>query len=121
MEGEKKAEAISQLLPTTKTFGNVTLYIDVIPANNNGTRGDLYRAAFDGNPAVEEIVGVYDIAGALHEFVLFNDVVVQYYNDDFRDFNGACSTLYQEIAKDVFDNDIDMSFCTVVKKDIKPF
>ena len=48
-----KAEALEQVLVKSKTFGNVTVQVEVIPSNNiRYTAGsNVYDDAFDGNPA----------------------------------------------------------------------
>lgn len=43
--------------------------------------------------------------------------VVQYFNDDLGDAHGVCSTLYQEIAKDVFGEHEGIFFCTNLPAD----
>ena len=44
-------------------------------------------------------------------FAVFAKEVVQYYNDDLTDINGLKSTLYEDIARDVFDID-GINYCT---------
>lgn len=107
-----KADAISKLLPVEKVFGNVTLKIEVIPSNGQGT-ADLFRTAFSGNPAVSYVEHIdTPMTGAL-DFVVFQNKVVQYYCDNMLDINGFCSTLFQDIAKDVFEAK-NVSYCTDV-------
>lgn len=111
--GASKADAIAQLLPTEKTFGNVTVKIAVIPANALGeSKMTLFQKAFDGNPAVsylQSIPGLYN--NELH-YVVFEPEVVQYYNDSLGDINCIESTLYQDIAKRVFGEQDGIFFCT---------
>ena len=47
---EIKADAIAKLLPHKKYFGNVTLTITIIPANDLESEATLYQNAFNGNP-----------------------------------------------------------------------
>ena len=47
-------------------------------------------------------------------YVVFVNEVVQYFNDNLYDINGVCSTLYQEIAKEVFKESNSVHFCTDV-------
>ena len=115
VENSTKADALSQLLPTTKTFGNVELYITVIPANGwTHTQAiptkDLFSVAFNGNPILSFIATV-PIMNSI-TYVVFINKVVQYYNDDLGDVYGNCSTLYQTIADDVFDVKDGIYFCT---------
>lgn len=104
VEDQDKAEALEKLLVKEKTFGSVTVKVVVVPANKLKSKNDdLFRAAFSGN---EAFVDVQTLEGAFSNpitFVVFAKEVIQYYNDDISDFNGLRSTLYQEIAKDIFD------------------
>ena len=47
-----KADALAQIVPTEMQFGNVTLDVAVIPANSDATDEQVWRWAFDGNPAL---------------------------------------------------------------------
>lgn len=108
-----KAEAIAKLLPTSKAFGNVILKIFVIPSNDlYKEKVETYKAAFNGNPIVSRIETITDPAGADFNYIVFEREVVQYYNDDLGDIDGIHSTLYQEIAKDVFEREAGIYFCT---------
>lgn len=112
----RKAEALTQLLPAERTFGKVTVRVDVIPANDLGTDMlSLFEAAFDGNPALAYVrTGGSPITSAFN-YVVFKNKVVQYFNDDLGDVYGNRSTLYQELAKDVFSGQTDgVFFCTEI-------
>lgn len=112
-----KAEALMQLLPAEKTFGNVTLKVTVVPANDGETSNvDLIAAAFDGNPILSYIHSVHTLFDI--NYVVFRNEVVQYFSDNIGDVNGMCSTLYQDIAKDVFDECEGVYFCTDTKKSL---
>ena len=117
VDNPAKAEAIAELLPTSKTFGNVTLKIFVIPANRlRENKIEIYKAAFEGNPIVSRIETVTDSAWTYFNYIVFRKEVVQYYNDDLGDIDGIHSTLYQEIAKDVLEGGTGIYFCTECKK-----
>lgn len=47
-------------------------------------------------------------------YVVFEKEVVQYWNDNLADYNGLTSTLYQDLAKEIFeDANLDgVYFCT---------
>ena len=94
VDNDKKADALTQLLSDEKTFGNVVLKTEVIPANNDRekTRIDLIRDAFEGNHAIEFIKDEETPFGSYH-YVAFVPKVVQFYNDDMGDVNGNTSTL----------------------------
>lgn len=115
VEGAEKADALSKLLPRSRTFGNVTVRVEVIPANMvEENKVDLFRKAFEGNPAMSFIQSTKK---SLYTacYAVFRKEVVQFFNDDLSDLNGMCSTLYQDIADDVFDDHPGIFFCTDTK------
>lgn len=113
VKDQEKADALTQLLPNRKEFGNVVVNIDVIPANKVETpRIDLFSKAFEGNGALSYIhTSDYTSINNFH-FIVFQPEIVQYYNDDISDINGFRSTLYQDIAKEVFGERDGIYFCT---------
>ncbi len=111
VEGPAKADALRKLLPEVVNFGNIDLKINVIPANQDDSPLNLYKKAFEGNPIVKDIISREEF-GAIRNYVLFKKQVVQYENDDISDANRICSTLYQEIAKEIFTDGPEMNFCT---------
>jgi hypothetical protein len=116
INGQDKYEALSQLIPVEKQFGTVTLKIQLIPANNlKQSKVDLFRKAFYGNPIVNDIIVISrDVLESTNDFsyVVFAKEVVQYHDDSLNDPHGNCSTLYQDIAKEVFENCDGIYFCT---------
>lgn len=109
-----KAEALERILPKEKTYGNVTVNIMVIPANtpDDWSILDTFEKAFKGNDAFTGSKESVTPFGTF-QYVMFDPRVVQYPNDDIGDANQIKSTLYQEIAKDVFaDTAQDVHFCT---------
>lgn len=114
VEGTDKAEALSKLLPAEKVFGNVTLKVTIIPANVfEGGKVSLFTAAFDGNSAVDEIVTIeMPFSTSDVHFIVFKNEVVQYFNDDIGDLNGLRSTLFEDIANELFDEHDGIYFCT---------
>ena len=113
VEDEEKADALAQLLPNRKVFGNITVNIDVIPANKIETpKIDLFRKAFEGNCAVAFIETIDNVSSNAFHFVVFQPEIVQYYNDDLSDINGLRTTLYQDIAKEIFGEREGIYFCT---------
>lgn len=110
VEGSIKAEALEKLLSSEKEFGNVTVKTEVIPANPTHNPLELFKATFEGNPAFSYAV---QKGGPLNDFkyVVFEPEIVQFFDDSLSDVNGYCTTLYQEIAKDVFKVD-GVYFCT---------
>lgn len=115
VDSASKASALSELLPTEKEFGNVTLQISIVPANPLETKLDLLTEAFRGNPAFSFIKTVTLFAKPVTYFV-FKNKVVQYYLDNLADINGNKSTLYQDLALDIFGEQDSIFFCTDVPK-----
>lgn len=119
VDNSRKADAIAYLLPNEKVFGNVTLKITVIPANDGiKSKFDAIQEAFIGNPALSYVWQAKTPFGEFN-YVVFDADVVQYFNDDMRDINGNKTTIYQEIAKDVIGEDANLCFCTAaMNKDL---
>ena len=117
VNGVAKADALTKLLPTEKVFGNVTLKISVIPANNADDPIKLFRDAFYGNEAVSDIwTAPMEVTQSNpFTYVIFQKEVVQYYNDNLGDAHGNRSTLYEEIAREIFENHPGIYFCTDVE------
>lgn len=121
VDNQAKAEALMQLLPSEKKWGNVALEIKVTPANvhQETPESTLFAAAFSGNPAF----AFAQKAGSLFSFpmtyIVFKNKVVQFFNDDMSDVYANCSTLYQELAKDIFEERTGISFCTDVPHSIE--
>lgn len=123
VDNTSKADALSQILPGEKEFGNVTLQIIVIPSNNllQSSPDDLFRRAFLYNDAVWGVETTKDIPGfPCLTYVIFAKEVVQYFTDNLGDYYGITSTLYQDIAKDIFVNTEDVHFCTDVASRPRP-
>lgn len=105
--GEKNA-AIQRLLPTEKTFGNITLKVMVDgPIANIAfpTQKDLFDCAFNGNPAYAYSVTPGNEVWFFNmTYVVFKNCVVQFFNDNLNDCHGLISTLYQDIAAEIFED-----------------
>ena len=119
VEGQDKEDALQRLLPAEKNFGGVVLRINVLPANRPRLAdSSLFDKAFRGNPAVSFIKDVSTPFGDL-KYVVFKKKVVQFYDDDMSDLHGNCSTLYQEIAKDIFESNTGVCFSTDIMEEEK--
>lgn len=124
VEDAKKAEAIERLLPEFKNFGNVDLSIIVIPANvgnydfSRYTFRQLFDAAFDGNPVYSFSRDIDSVFMNVLTYVVFTNRVVQFFNDNLNDIYGNMTTLYQEIASDVFEAGESVFYCTDIKKEV---
>ena len=116
-----KADAIAKLLPVEQSFGNVTIKVTVIPANKDSI-GDVFRAAFNKNPALRYVADIDTPMTGKLSCVVFQNRVVQFFADNMLDINGVISTLYQDIAKDVLVPDELVSYSTdIVEGDGVPF
>ena len=123
VDDDDKAAALTALLPEEYEFGNIKLKIQVVPANGEETIIDddtpideLYETAFNGNGAfafAKTIHGVMLLDGIT--YVVFNKQVVQYYTDNLSDYFGNHSTLYQDIALDVFGERPNLYYCTNIE------
>ena len=106
--GEKNA-ALQRLLPVEKKFGNVILHIVVDgPIANIAfpTQKALFDTAFKGNPAYAYSVSPADEGYYFFSmtYVVFKNCVVQFFNDNLNDCHGLISTLYQDIAAEIFED-----------------
>ena len=116
VNNQDKADAISELLPTEKIFGAISLKITVIPSNNlAATKKTLFDRAFSGNPVYSHSTDSQGLHSCPMTYVVFAKEVVQYYTDNLGDENGITSTLYQNIAEDLFNVD-GAFYCTDVDK-----
>ena len=114
-----KAAALEELLPQKQEFGNVTLCINVVPANGTvASKGSVWETAFSGNGAFSFVRTIKGIFSNNLTYVVFKNKVVQYYNDDLGDIYGQCSTLYQDIAKRIFGERNGVFFCTDVEEPV---
>lgn len=122
VNNEEKAQSLCTLLPFSKCFGNQELQICIIPPNSDRCyigsykkAKELYETAFKGNPVLSFIHEVNGIFSNTIIYVVFKNKVVQFFNDNLNDVYGNVSTLYQEIAKDVFNKNINgVCYCTDV-------
>ena len=105
--GEKNA-ALQRLLPAEKKFGNVALKIVIDgPIANIAfqTQKDLFDAAFDGNPVYAySVTPGNDVWFFSSTYVVFKNCVVQFFADNLNDCHGVISTLYQDIAAELFED-----------------
>lgn len=110
----EKAEALEQLIPDTKEFGNITVKVIIVPANLEDVqqKADLFRKAFEGNPVLSKVSVIPYTVNAPLTYVAFVPAVAQYYDDNMADLNGNTSTLYENIARDVFGEQDGIFFCT---------
>ena len=121
VDNAEKAVALEKLLPHEQNFGNVTLYITIVPANkttfdsvkagNSTNLNDIIQICINN----KAVVGVKVVDGIMTNrmtFVIFRKEVVQWFSDDISDYHGIHSTLYQDLAKEIFGNIDGVFFCT---------
>ena len=113
VDSEKKADALTRLLPMVVNFGNVDLKVTVIPANAEPvSRAALIRDAFDGNPVYAWGIDIQALYNQPIHYVMFKNEVVQFFNDQLDDPNGNITTLYQDLAKELLGESEGVHFCT---------
>lgn len=112
VDNQRKADALTKLLPASKEFGNITMLINVIPANEEEpSKIQLFQEAFEGNEAISCF---YTGCGPTKDinYIAFDPIVVQFFNDQLDDVNGLKTTLYADMAKEVFGLQDGVFFCT---------
>lgn len=102
-----KAAAIAKLLPEKVNFGNVDLEVVIDTPNGISdlafpSNKLLFDTAFDRNPVYAFSRAVEDVLSNAITYVVFKNRVVQWWNDNLGDIYGNISTIYQEVAADVF-------------------
>ena len=121
-----KAEALSRVLKTELEFGNVKLFVSVVPTND--ITKDVknmfdhissiedysleYMHALNDNDSYAYVQVIKGMMGFDAVFVVFKRKVIQYYNDNLGDLNGVKSTLAENIARDIFIPHNGVFFCT---------
>ena len=116
VENEIKAAALDEILPVQKDFGNVSVFIEVIPANTEPKKVDMIRRAFEGNPAFSYTTTIEGIMVNPINYVVFKPEVVQFWNDNLHDPHGLVSTLMEDVARAVIGEEDGVMF-TTDKKD----
>lgn len=112
VEGAAKADALDQLLEHEIKFGETILTIKVIPANVQLSRASLVKNALEGNKAFSYLETIQGPMSNPMTFVVFKNAVVQYFTDNLGDIHGVRSTLYQDMAKELFGENEGVYFCT---------
>jgi len=124
VDTQKKADALSKLMPAETSFGGVDVKLRIVPANAAGeglpddaSMLDVVAAAFEGNGCLAEIRPVSKGLFRDLVYVVFRNEVVQYEADNLADVNGNISTLYEDIARDVMPNADNAFFCTSARRE----
>ena len=118
----EKATALRRVLPEEVYFGNVVLRISVDGPEANiafTSNKMLFETMFAGNPAFAYCVAPAQEGYFYVDFtyVVFKNCVVQFFNDNLNDAHGLISTLYQDIADEIFEDSglTGVYFCTDVE------
>ena len=112
VDGNTKADALDKLLPDAVNFGNVTVPIVIVPANENDDDFVvLLDEAFDGNPALD---GISIASGPMGRFVyaVWRKKPVQFFADNLGDVNGNMTLLMADVAREIFDGNKGVYHCT---------
>jgi len=112
VHGQDKSDALNKILVPQKEFGNITVFVNIIPDNHDEKPIDRYKKAFEGNPVFSFATAVEGVFSNPVSYVVFRNKVVQYFADNLNDVNGNISTLYQDIANNIFVNNDGVCFCT---------
>lgn len=127
VDNAKKAEAIAMLLPEEAWFGNVCLGINVIPANGKDfealekiTNDIVFSIAFENNPVFAYSKTITGILSNNITYVVFKNRVVQFFNDNLNDIYGNVSTLYEDIARELFEDTVlqGVFYCTDIEEKV---
>ena len=117
-----KVAALMQILPTAPIeFGGIkcNIVVDGTPSNRTfKNKKELFEVAFEKNPAFAYAVSPVDDGYNWFSmtYVVFKNCVVQFFADNTGDINGNWSTLYENIAEEVFPEHLGVFFCTDVEK-----
>lgn len=133
VENNEKAEALAALLPYQIDLGSTALNINVIPSNTglpfvghltfnkesqymSSTSVDLlFQRAFKRNPILNTVCVIDEIFSNHFVYVEFKPEIVQFYNDNLGDLNGNLTTIYEVIARDIFNENPNLKgifYCT---------
>lgn len=119
---DEKAACIARFFPKEKVFGNIVLNCSVVGDNGQPVPDvDLpdsiaIQKVFEDNGALSFIKEVQTPFQYSITYVVFVKEVVQYYSDNMYDLYGATSTVYENLARDIFEQPFRgenyCSFCT---------
>lgn len=99
-------------MPEEVVFGNVKMTIEVVPDNTlSSDPTAIIEKAFAGNPAFKRVMKD-EFGGFKMIYAVFKKSVVQYENDDIGDPFKVESTLYENLARDVFKKDLGIFYAT---------
>ncbi len=119
VDNARKAEMLEKYIPSKKTFGNVTMNINIIPSNESHdaffASGNPMDIIFDSNPIFHFTKRFSGIFVNPITYVVFAKEVVQFYNDNLGDIYGNTNCLAEDLARAVFENDDGFFYCTDIE------
>lgn len=112
VEDQDKADALSRIIPNRKEMGNITIHIEIVPANlNNASKVDIFKKAFDKNPIIKELKHIEGI-GYSADYAVCEAKIVQYFNDDLSDVDQKRTCLAEDLVKDIIGEIPGIFVCT---------
>lgn len=125
VDNDVKAGALESLLKPEVNFGNVMLTVEVIRPNVREVPSttDVKNNLINGlknNDACSFVAFARGIFTNPLAYVVFKPEVVQYWTDNLGDYNGLRTTLFQEIAKEIFVEIPNVCYCTDKLVDVQP-
>ena len=103
------------MIPESVDMGNITIKNNFKYTGKRNTDVDLLKVAFAGNPIVSEIVAVETPFQTTVDYCVFKKEVIQFYNDEMMDINGNYNGLAHDIARKLFVQDSNTSYCTAAE------
>ena len=112
VDDAKIYEALSAILPKVKKYGNVTLNIQLIPADGACVAPepgytpaeilDFFKEVFSINSLVTDVQLIHTVVGFDYYFVVCKKDVIQFFNDDTTDLYGNANLTVEDTFRDVF-------------------
>ena len=107
----EKSLALKKVLPCEKDFGGVKLKINVVYKEPKMDAINAFKELAINNP-IFKYTYVFPTSANPIAYVVFAKEVVQYWNDDMSDPHGITSTLYENLAREVFSENPVIIFST---------
>lgn len=107
----EKSLALKKVLPCEKDFGGTKLKINIVYKEPKMDAINAFKELAINNP-VFKYTYVFPTSANPIAYVVFAKEVVQYWNDDMSDPHGITSTLYENLAREVFAENLGIIFST---------
>lgn len=118
VDNESKAEAIKAILINPQILGNIEVKATILgPSEDSVKQNDnidivTYETAFRGNPVFSKVVSCSYGRVFEKSFCIFKKQVIQFWNDDLSDYYGNYNGLAEDIAREIFEQNHNIQFCT---------